>query len=97
MTLKNPNHHNFICTDEDTAYLRKLTKDRLDGDFNSAKSETIRILLREHKNGHYLSDRAVGLLTQLAIVYQIPRDEFIEKLLLFMFDKRPNIKILEDY
>jgi len=97
MSLKNPNHHNFICTDEDTQYLKQLTKDRLETDFNSAKSETIRIMLREHKNGRYLSDRAVGFLTQLAIFYRIPRDELIEKLLSFMFDKRPKISILEDY
>lgn len=97
MSIQNPNHHNFLCSDEDTAYLKKIAKDRNDADFSTTKSETFRLVIQEHKNGKFLTERASALLIQLAQYYHISCEELAEKLFSFMIEKKPDIKILEEY
>jgi len=92
---KNPNHHNFIATPEQTEYLRELAIRELGADFSLAKSEIFRKIIREHQEGlQYLTPTSCTLLTKLGDYYQIKPAKFLEKLLEFIALRKPNIKAL---
>ena len=93
--LKNPNHHNFISTDDQTKYLQKLALEAIGADFSTAKSEIFRKVVQEHMEGiQYLTPRICSLLNKIGVHYDKDPKVLLERLLIFIQEKKPNLSVL---
>jgi len=91
---KNPNHFNFIASEENIEYLCDLAQKWFNSPLEKNRSELFRRLIEEHQMGKVLTNTAFITLRRLANYYDVSPEEFLEKLLLFINKKKPDISIL---
>ena len=86
-------HYNFICSDADYDYLKKVALESffVDGNLDFNKSELFRKIIRDHQNFKAISPETIVLLNKIAKKYKKPSDDIAKAFFKFILKNEPDL------